>query len=169
MECTEQYQQRILKGGVLMKSTKQAVFMVGEKEYGMDIMEVNIIEKFMNIEPVANFPNNLKGIIRLRGDVIPVYSLRRKFGLEDIQPTDDSRFIITSSNGIQIAYEVDKMSEIVQFDEGQIYDVPSVVKSKDTSYIKLITNIDDRLVVILDQDGILTEEEQNKIKAVVKK
>jgi purine-binding chemotaxis protein CheW len=152
-----------------MQSTKQAVFMLGDKEYGMDIMEVNIIEKFMNIEPVANFTNNLKGIIKLRGDVIPVYSLRRKFGLEDIQPNDDTRFIITTSNGIQIAYEVDKMSEIVQFEENQIFDVPSIVKSKDTSYMKLVTNIDDRLIVILDHDGILSEDEQNKIKAVINK
>ncbi len=152
-----------------MQSTKQAVFMLGDKEYGMDIMEVNIIEKFMNIEPVASLPNNLKGIIKLRGDVIPVYSLRRKFGLEDTEPSDDTRFIITTSNGIQIAYEVDKMSEIVQFEEDQIFEVPSVIKSKDTSYMKLVTNIDDRLIVILDHDGILSEEEQNKIKAVINK
>ena len=143
--------------------------MLGDKEYGMDIMEVNIIEKFMNIEPVASFPKNLKGIIRLRGDVIPVYSLRRKFGMEDVEATDDTRFIITTSNNIQIAYEVDKMSEIVLFEVNQIHEVPAVIKSKDTSYIKLVTSIDDRLVVILDHDGILSEDEQNKIKAVVNK
>ena len=152
-----------------MQNTKQAVFMLGDKEYGMDIMEVNIIEKFMNIEPVASLPSNLKGIIKLRGDVIPVYSLRRKFGLEEIEPSDDTRFIITTSNGIQIAYEVDKMSEIVQFEEDQIFEVPSIIKSKDTAYMKLVTNIDDRLIVILDHDGILSEEEQNKIKAVINK
>ncbi|MDF2906486.1 MAG: Chemotaxis protein CheW [Herbinix sp.] len=152
-----------------MQSTKQAVFMLGDKEYGMDIMEVNIIEKFMNIEPVASFPSNLKGIIKLRGEVIPVCSLRRKFGLEDTQPNDDTRFIVTTSNGIQVAYEVDKMSEIVQFEADQIFDVPAIVKSKDTSYMKLVTNIDDRLIVILDHDGILTADEQDKIKAVIKK
>ncbi len=152
-----------------MQSTKQAVFMLGDKEYGIDIMEVNIIEKFMNIEPVVSLPNNLKGIIRLRGDVIPVYSLRRKFGLEDVAPTDDTRFIITTSNNIQIAYEVDRMSEIVLFEEEQIFDVPEVIKSKDTTYIKQVTSIDDRLVIILDHNGILTQDEQDKIKAVIKK
>lgn len=152
-----------------MQSTKQAVFMLGDKEFGLDIMEVNIIEKVMSIEPVASFPNNLKGIIKLRGDVIPVYSLRRKFGLEDTQPDDDTRFIITTSNGIQIAYEVDKMSEIVLFEEDQMFDVPSIIKSKDTTYMKQVTSIDDRLIVVLDHDGILTEDEQNKIKAIIKK
>ena len=152
-----------------MQSTKQAVFMLGDKEFGLDIMEVNIIEKFMNIEPVTSFPDTLKGIIKLRGDVIPVYSLRRKFGLGDIQPDDETRFIITTSNDILIAYEVDKMSEIVQFEENQMYEVPSVIKNKDTSYMKLVTSVDDRLIVILDQNGILSEEEQTKIKKVINK
>lgn len=151
-----------------MQSTKQAIFMLGEEEYGMDIMEVNIIEKYMAIEPVASFSQNLKGIIKLRGDVIPVYSLRRKFGMEDIGPTDDTRFIITTSNGIKMAYEIDKVSEIVQFDEGQVFDVPSIVQGKDTTYMKSVTNIGERLVIILDHDGILSEDEQAKIKAVVK-
>lgn len=152
-----------------MQSTKQAIFMLGEEEYGMDIMEVNIIEKYMTIEPVAGFPKNLKGVIKLRGDVIPVYSLRRKFGMEDIEPSDDTRFIITTSNGNTMAYEIDKVSEIVQFDEGQVFDVPPIIQGKATTYMKSVTNIDDCLVIILDHDGILSEEEQDKIKAVVKK
>lgn len=152
-----------------MQSTKQAIFSLGDEEYGFDIMDVNIIEKVIPIEPVASFPKNLKGIIKLRGDVIPVYSLRSKFGLADVEVNEDTRFIITTSNDILIAYEVDKMKEIVQFDANQLFDVPSIVKSKDTTYMKYVTNIEDRLVVVLNHDGILSEEEQNKIKAVVKK
>ncbi len=151
-----------------MQNTKQAIFMLEDKEYGLDIMDVNIIEKYMNIEPVASFPKNLKGIIRLRGDVIPVYSLRRKFGLEDITPNEDTRLIITTSNGIQTAYEVDRMSEILPLEKEQMFEVPSIVKSKDTSYIKLISGVDDRLIILLDNDGILSEDEQGKMKAVIK-
>lgn len=152
-----------------MQSTKQAVFMLGEEEYGLDIMDVNIIEKVIPVEPVSSFPKNLKGIIRLRGDIIPVYSLRRKFGLEDTAADDDTRFIITNSNGNLVAYEVDRMMEIVQFGPDQLYETPSVVKSKDTSYIKAVTNVHDRLVILLNHDGILTEDEQSKIKAVIQK
>lgn len=152
-----------------MQGTKQAVFELGEEEYGFDIMDVNIIEKVIPVESVTGFPENLKGIIRLRGEVIPVYSLRRKFGLEDIPTDDNTRFIITTSNGIKIAYEVDRMKEIVQFEEEQIYAVPSVVQSKDTSYMKSVSSVNDRLVIIINHDGILTEEEQNKIKTSVKK
>jgi purine-binding chemotaxis protein CheW len=152
-----------------MQTTKQAIFMLGEEEYGLDIMDVNIIEKVIPVEPVVNFPKNLKGIINLRGDIIPVYSLKRKFGLEEKEADENTRYIITTSNGILIAYEVDKMVEIVQFEQEQLNEVPPIVKSKDTSYMKYVTNVHDRLVIILDHDGILTEDEQSKIKTVVKK
>lgn len=152
-----------------MQSTKQAIFMLGEEEYSFDIMDVNIIEKYISIEPVANLTKNLKGIIRLRGDIIPVYSLRRKFGLNDIEGNEDTRFIITTSNGLQIAYEVDKMKEIQQFEEDQLYAVPPVVRSKETSYMKSVSNVQGNLVINLDHDGIVTEEENKLIKDVLKK
>ncbi|HWT76170.1 MAG TPA: chemotaxis protein CheW, partial [Mobilitalea sp.] len=82
---------------IIMKNTKQAIFQLGDESYGLDIMEVNTIEKFITVEQVSNSPKNMKGIIRLRGDIIPVYSLRRKFGLEDKEPDDESRYIITTS------------------------------------------------------------------------
>jgi purine-binding chemotaxis protein CheW len=151
-----------------MQSTKQAIFTLGEEQFGIDIMVVNTIEKPINVEPVANFPKNLRGIIKLRGDIIPLYSLRRKFGMEDVEPSVDTRFIITTSNDIQIAYEVDKMTEIAQIEEDQWKEAPSIVKGKDTSYMKAITNLNDSLIILLDQNGILTEEEINKIKTVIK-
>lgn len=150
-----------------MEGTKQAVFAIGDEEYGFDIMDVNTIEKVIPIEPAANFPKNFKGIIRLRGDVIPVYSLRRKFGMEDIEVSDDMRFIITTSNDVQVAYEVDRMKEIMDFEPGQIYEAPTIVKSRDTAYMKMVTNAEDRLIIVLNQNGILSDEELNKMKAAL--
>jgi purine-binding chemotaxis protein CheW len=147
-----------------MQSTKQAVFMLGEEEFGLDIMDISIIEKAVPIEPVAGFPKNLKGIIRLRGDIIPIFSLRRKFGLPDTPADSDTRFIITTSEGIPIAFEVDRMLQIAEVEAENMYEVPSIFHSADTAYIKAITNLTGKLVIILDHDGILTQEEQSKIK-----
>jgi len=151
-----------------MQRTKQAIFTLGEEEYSFDIMDVNIIEKVIPVEPVEDFPANFKGVIRLRGDIIPVYSLRRKFGLEEVEADENTRFVITTSNDIMIGYEVDRMREIVQFEPEQLIEVPPLVQSKDTSYMKCVTNIHDKLVIALNHDGILTEEEQSKIKEVLK-
>ncbi len=152
-----------------MQSTKQALFMLGEEEYGLDIMDVNTIEKVITVEPVTKLSDLIKGVINIRGDIIPLYSLRRKFGLEDIDFDADTRYIITTSNGIKMAYEVDKVTEITMIEENQISEVPVILKAEDTSYVKAVANIGGRLVIVLNNDGILTEEEQNKIKAVIKK
>lgn len=151
-----------------MESTKHAIFILGEEKYGLNIMDVNTIEKFITINPVENAPKNVKGLIHLRGNKIPVYSLRRKFGLQEIEPDEDTRFIITFSNELQIAYEVDKMIEIAQIGQEQMNEVPSIIRSKDTAYIKLVSNMDGSLVILLDQNGILTEEERSMIKAIIK-
>lgn len=152
-----------------MQSMKQAVFILGQDEFGLDIMDVIAIEKVSAIEPVSSFTQNFKGVISLRGDIIPVYSLRRKFGLEDIVSDVDTRFVITTANKMQIAYEVDKMAEIVQVTEDQLNEVPTIVKHKDTSYLKAITKLRDHLVMVLDKEGILSEEEQQKMQAAIKK
>ena len=152
-----------------MVNSKQALFTLGEEEYGFDIMDVNIIEKVIPVEPVAKFPKNLKGVINLRGDIIPVYSLRRKFGLADKETDDNTRFIITTTDNLQIAYEIDSMKEIVQLEEDQSYEVPSVVKNADTSYIQSVTSVNERLVLVLNRDTIISEEELAKVREVLKK
>ncbi|MBH1942436.1 chemotaxis protein CheW [Mobilitalea sibirica] len=150
-----------------MQSMKQAVFKIGEEDYGLDIMDVNTVEKVISMEQAKDLPENVKGIIKLRGDFIPVYSLRKKFGLADKEPDEETRLIITNSNGILMAYEVDKMQEIANITSEQVMDVPSIVKSKDTSYMKNVTNIKGTLVILLDHDKVLSEEEQNQIKKVI--
>lgn len=148
---------------------QQAIFCIGDEEYGLDIMDVNTVEKYVAVEQVANASNYIKGILDLRGDIIPVYSFRKRFGLEDIEPNEDTRLIITTSNGILMGYEVDKMLEIAQIAPDQINEVPSIIVSKDTSYIKSVSNLNGRLILLLNNDGILSEEEQSSIKTILAK
>lgn len=148
---------------------KQAIFMLGEEEYGLDIMDINIIEKVSSVEPVAGLSDNFKGIVKLRGDIIPVYSLRRRLGLKDATYDDDSRFVITSSNGMLIAYEVDRVVEIFQFDEDKLLSVPEIAVNKENQFMKNLVNYNGRLVYILDPDRIMTEQEQAAVQKVVKK
>ena len=152
-----------------MQNTKQAIFSLGDYEYGFNINDVSIIEEAIPIEPAANLPKNLKGIIHLRGDVIPVYSLRRKFGLDEIPTNDETRFIITNSDDMLIAYEVDQMNEIVEPEQDQVFEVPSIIMNKDTTYMKSVTNVEGRLVVIMDHNLIMTEDEKAKVKSSIKK
>ena len=152
-----------------MESTKQAIFKLGDDVYGMDIMNIKSIENPIPVEKVKKAPDNIIGMIDLRGDRLPVYSLRRKFGLEDKETDADTRLLITNSNNIPIAYEVDKMEEITVLMEDQVLDQPSIFKTNNTSYMKAITKKDDRLIILMDEDGILAEDEKEKIGALLKK
>ncbi len=148
-----------------MQSTKQAVFALGDREYGFDIMDVNTIEKVIPSLPVANIPKNFKGIIQLRGETIPVYSLRRKFGLPDIPADDSSRYIIAKTQGMLVAYEVDEMKEIVELEQDQMNEFPAILKGLNTSYVKFVSNVGGRLILALDQNNIMAQEEEDRIKS----
>ena len=146
-----------------MQSTKQAIFKLGEAEYGLDIMLVNAIQKYTEIVPIPNAPSYLRGIINLRGDVIPVYSLRRKFGLGDKEIDENSKLIITKSDNILLAYEVDEVKEIMEIEAVNISETPAIVKSNDTACIKCVANIKGRMILLLDHDGLLSSREKENI------
>lgn len=164
------HKRKAMKGMVVnMESTKQAIFKLGEDVYGMDIMNIKSVENPISVEKVKKAPDNIIGMIDLRGDRLPVYSLRRKFGLEDKETDADTRLLVTTSNNIPIAYEVDKMEEISVLTADQILEQPSLFKSKNTLYMKAITRNNDRLVILMDENGILSEDERDKIGALLKK
>ena len=147
-------------------STKQTVFRLDGEEYGLDIMDVSTVEKDLEVTKLSNAPNNensylknVKGKTNLRGEVMPVYSLRRKFGYEDKQADAETRYLITKANGKNIAFEVDNVKGIDDIQLWDIYEVPSIIKCNKTSYIKSIADMDGSLVIILDTSNILDEEE----------
>ncbi|WP_066712050.1 chemotaxis protein CheW [Clostridium sp. Marseille-P299] len=151
-----------------MEATKQVIFKLGDEEYGFDIMLVNAIETYTGVVPVPNAPEYILGILNLRGDVIPVYSLRVKFGLPK-QGSNGSQLIVTRSKGMLIGFQVDFVHEIVEIGEKQLSEVPVIVKSEKTAYSKAVANIGGRMVILLDHDGILNAAEHNSITALVEK
>lgn len=150
-----------------MQDTKQVIFSLGGEEYGLDIMLVNAIEKFINIVNVPNSPECIKGIINLRGDVIPVYSLRRKFGLPEVEVTDNTKLIVTKSKGVLLAYEVDEVKEIVEISASQISETPAIVRNDNTAYIGSVANLSGRMIILLNHDGIITNAEKISIQNMV--
>lgn len=151
-----------------MESTKQVIFKLGEEEYGLDIMLVNAIETYSGVVPVPNAPNYILGILNLRGDVIPVYSLRIKFGLPENEKSG-AQLIITKTKGMMVGFKVDSVHEILEISSKQLSEVPAIVKSESTRYAKTVANIDGRMAILLDHDGILNSVEQESISMLLEK
>lgn len=149
-----------------MDNTKQVIFKLGNQEFGLGILHVKAIEKYMDIVPIPNAPNYIDGIINLRGDVIPVYSLRSKFGLPKKTVDDNTKLIVTKSKDVMMAFEVDSVNEIVEIAGNDIHEAPAIIRAESTAYINYVADVDKRLVVLLNLDGILSDAEKGALEKV---
>ena len=141
---------------------KPVIFKLNDEMFGVDINKVQGIEKQINIVPVPNSTSYIDGIINLRGEVVPVYDLKKKFGM-----TYDGRnenFIIVRMNGIALALGVDTVLEIDDLPADKVVAMPGMVKKADTMYLDRVANLKDGLVILLDIEKLLTDEEINSVK-----
>lgn len=145
-------------------TTKQVIFKLGSEEYGMDISLVSGIENYTKVVPIPNAPAHIIGILNLRGDVIPIYSLRKKFRMDEVSGTAATQLLVTNCMGTLIGYKVDSVVEIIELDESLIRPVPPIVRSEETSYAKGVAERKGQLVVLLDIERILSEQEREAVK-----
>lgn len=148
-------------------ATQQIIFRVNEGEYGLDVSHVNAIETLSEVVPVPNAANHILGIINLRGDVLPVYSLRTKFGLQEIPVSEQTKIIVTKSNGVTIAFKVDEVKEIIECDNTNLADFPSIARTQETAYVDKVANHNGRLILLLNQDRLLKDDEAQAISQLV--
>lgn len=150
-----------------MATTQQVVFRLDEEEYGLEIMKVYGIEKFQEVVKIPNTPPYIEGIINLRGEVLPIYNLRKKFHLQDKPVDAETKIIITHANDMHVGFIVDAVAEILHIDEEKIEDAPKIVTGVNHRYIKSVAKLDKRMVILLDIDLVLNDEEQEQIAEIV--
>lgn len=150
-----------------MEEFKPVVFKVGNQKFGVDISNVQGIEKDQNVVPVPNTASYIKGIINLRGEVIPVYSLRKKFKISE-ESNVKSEYLIVRIKGNLMALEVDGVEEIHDVEPEHIFDVPTIINFGDTSYIDRVVSTDgNNIIIIIGIDKLLTEEEIESVDEII--
>ncbi len=150
-----------------MSSMQHVIFNLEQENYGLDIMKVITIEKYQEVVKVPNTPEYITGIINLRDSVLPIYSLRKKFHLPEKELDDDTKIIVTVTNGMNIGFIVDGVQEIINIEDRVIEDAPKIVTGVHHKYIKSIAKLDERMVILIDIDLIISEEEQLELGKVV--
>ena len=150
-----------------MEEMKPVVFKLANENYGVDINLVQGIEKEQQIVRVPNTVSYIKGIINLRGEIIPVYDLRAKFGLPQAAD-EDKQYIIVRVKSSKIALEVDGVKEIHDVYEKDIFNVPPIVVNNDTRYLQKVIKNEDTLIVLINVDYLLSDEELEKIDEIIK-
>lgn len=135
-------------------------FVVGEEEYGLGILKVKEVIRIREITRIPKAPTFVKGIINLRGDVIPIIDLREKFGLNQKEYTSMTRVIVVEVEGKLIGMVVDAVSQVIRVPSDQIEPPPPVVGGLSEEYIKGVGKIGERLIILLNIKKILTTEEK---------
>lgn len=150
-----------------MASLQQVIFKLDNEEYGLDIMKVSGIEKYQEVVKVPNSPEYIEGIINLRGEVLPIYSLRKKFKLEKKLTDDETKIIVAVTNEMKIGFVVDSVAEILHIDEESIEKAPKIVTGISRKYIKSVAKQEKRMIILVDVDLIVSDEEKLELGEVI--
>ncbi len=147
-------------GSVATDDLKQFIsFSVGEEEYGLELLKVKEVIRVREITWLPKAPSFVKGIINLRGDVIPIISLREKFGLPSQESTAATRVIVVEVDGRLVGMVVDSASQVVRIPADQIDPPPPVLGGASQEFITGVGKREDTLMILLNVDAILSGEE----------
>ena len=131
-------------------------FSIGEEEFGVDILSVQEIIRMMDITKVPRAPDFVEGVINLRGKVIPIIDLRRRFGLASKEHDKHTRIIVIEINNMIVGFVVDSVSEVLRIPASTVEPPPPVVAGLESEYISGVGKLHDRLLILLDLDKLLS-------------
>ena len=134
-------------------------FSIAQEEYGVDILKVQEIIRTMDITKVPRAPDFVDGVINLRGKVIPIIDLRTRFGLDVREHDSHTRIIVIEVNTIIVGFVVDSVSEVLRIQSNTIEATPAVVDSEGSDYIKGVGKLEDKLLILLDLDKLLSMDD----------
>jgi purine-binding chemotaxis protein CheW len=130
------------------------VFELGDERYGLDISSVYEIIRRQPITAVPKAPAFVEGVINLRGRIIPVVDLRERFGMAAGEETKASRIVVCEAAGTRVGLIVDGVSEVLMVPPGAMEATPDVTAGPDAAYLRAIAKLGDRLIILLDLDGL---------------
>ncbi|MBN1818705.1 MAG: purine-binding chemotaxis protein CheW [Sedimentisphaerales bacterium] len=147
---------------IASKEGKYLTFALGHEEYGLEILKVREIIGYMDITAVPQTPAHVKGVINLRGQVIPVVDLRLKFGMQEEEVTEQTCIIVVEiDNGKQqfnTGIVVDRVSEVLDIQEEQIEEAPQFGGGTEADFILGMGKIGSSVKILLDINRVLSNE-----------
>jgi purine-binding chemotaxis protein CheW len=147
------------------RAGKYLTFFLAGEEYGLEILKVSEIIGMQPITRVPRMPEFVRGVINLRGKVIPITDLRRKFGME-LDGQEDSCIIVVQMKGVQTGIVVDRVSEVVAIAEADIEDAPSFGAGIRTEFLLGIGKAGGRVKLLLDIDKVLVTSEVEALQSI---
>jgi purine-binding chemotaxis protein CheW len=141
-------------------------FSIGDEEFGVDILKVQEIIRTMEITRVPRAPAFVEGVINLRGKVIPIIDLRKRFGLQTRGHDKNTRIIVIEISNMIVGFVVDSVSEVLRIPASTVEPPPPMVAGLESEYISGVGKLEDRLLILLDLNRLLSREERSVLSQV---
>lgn len=135
-------------------------FKLGNEEFGVDIRKVQEINRMVEITKIPQAPHYCEGVINLRGKVLPVIDLRKKFEMEIEEWTRNTRIVVCEDGNSIVGIIVDAVEEVLRIPSSTIEPAPKIVSSVGSDYINGVAKLDERLLIFLDVSKIISESSQ---------
>ncbi len=138
------------------------VFNINDELFGVDVSQVNIIERRMDIFKVPNTPEFVEGLINLRGKVYTVFNMRKRFGLPAKEFDDNTKIIMVNTGAAVVGLIVDGVNEIVKIEDQDIEAAPAVLEDVKRKFINSIAKAGNRIIMLLNLETVLSPEDSVK-------
>ena len=141
-------------------------FTLGEEEYGIDILKVQEIRGYDTVTKIANAPAFIKGVINLRGNIVPIVDMRIKFNLERVEYNLFTVVIILNVAKRVVGIVVDGVSDVIALTPDQIKPSPEFSTAMDTQYITGLGTVDERMIIVVDIERLLSSKDMELFESV---
>jgi len=147
-----------------MAASQYIVIGLGNQEFALEISNVGSINEYQKITLLPNAPAFIEGVIHLRGDIIPIVNLSKRFNIESTKKLSEKRIIVVEIEGKLIGFLADNASQAITVDSEEIKETPSIVKGVDGDYIDGVCKLPDKILLLVNLVKVLNHTQIEKIK-----
>lgn len=153
-------------GSALAHGGEYLTFLLGEEHYCLEILKVQEIRGYDAVTAIANTPAFIKGVINLRGKIVPIVDLRIKFQLAHVDYNEMTVVIILNLSGRVMGIVVDGVSDVTEIQQSQISDAPALVSNIDNKFIVGLATIADKMLILVNIEHLMSSEEMRMVERV---
>ena len=154
-------------GGGSKSTSEYLTFRLGAEEYGIDILRVQEIRSYEEPTRIANAPHFIKGVVNLRGVIVPVVDLRIKLGCESVEYNSFTVVIVLNVKGRVVGAVVDSVSDVLELAKDQINQAPEMSTTVDTTFITGIASVGERMLILMDIESLMSSADMGLIDSAI--
>ncbi len=144
-------------------------FYIADEAFGIGIKQIFQILKPQEVFKVPNTPPFIEGLINLRGKVMTVFNLRKRFNMPDKENDEDTKILVIRMDEYLLGFTVDSVSEILRVQDEDIVETPPTLTNFDKRFLSGVAKVEEKLILLLNLEKILTPDEENQVKEMVEK